>query len=113
MRLINWRFEWLVIAVLLVVIAVQGMAQDVTWWFTADVPVAIHAGRGLDTPKVRDLAVGEDVLLVGAYVQADDLIWAQIYGTNQFAAVARYGLCEIRSFGDYTPPEQAPISLGN
>ena len=84
--------------------------QADTWWFTPNRPVAIHSGQGLDFPHVGDLDSGQNVMLTGAYVQADDLVWVQLYGTSNYAAVAREGFCEYRSFGAYDPPNREPVS---
>lgn len=81
-----------------------------TWWFIANTPVRVAFDRDIDAPVMRWLQPGESVLLHEGYLQADDLIWAREYGTTRYVAVARYGYCEVESFGEYDPPAMQPIS---
>lgn len=106
------RGVYLVVIVLLVGLVVGsagGQSAD-TWWFTADREVRVSLARDINAPVVQWVQAGESVLLHEGYVQADDLLWARVWGTDRYIAVARYGVCEVRSFGRYDPPEYAPAS---
>lgn len=91
---------------------VQSQIQTDTWQFTANRQVRITTERQIEGALVRWMQPGETINVQGSYVQADDLIWIQVAGVQQYAAVARYGQCEIRSFGTYEPPQLAPVSVG-
>ena len=105
-----------VIVVLLVMIGLLAVdliqAQGDVWQFEADRPVEVHSARSLSAPLVRTLIEGEIVTVTGPYVFADNLLWVQVFGADQYVAVARYGVCEIRSFGTYDPASSGPVSVG-
>lgn len=92
-------------------VLMDAQAQGDMWEFAADRQVEVHTQRGLSSPVVRLLSPNEIVTVRGPYVWADNLIWVEMPGVG-FAAVARYGVCEIRSFGEWIPAERAPVSVG-
>lgn len=101
----------IVIGMLVALIGMTLEAQVNSWQFEADRVVEVYDERSLDSALVRTLAPGEIVTVYGPYVQAEDLIWIRLLGTDDFAAVARYGVCEIRSFGIWSPANRAPLSV--
>lgn len=112
----NWKIRvdirlLLLVALALVVIP-SVVSQQQQWQFIADRPVSVHADRSPASELLGIIPAGGVLTLTGPYVYAHELIWARLAQADGFAAVARYGRCEIRSFGRYNPPSQAPVSLG-
>lgn len=98
------------IVVLLALVIVQAVASQADrWQFVAERPVVVHEARDLDSRLVRTVGIGEIVTIMGPYVYADELIWATLPQWG-YIAVARYGVCEIRSFGTY-PQGREPVSV--
>lgn len=91
---------------------VSVQAQGDEWQFEADRQVEVRQARDTGSALVRVISPNEIVTVRGPYVWADDLVWVEMPGVG-FAAVARYGVCEIRSFGSWIPGDRAPVSVGD
>jgi hypothetical protein len=101
----------LVIAILLLV-APATLSQQQQWQFFTDREVSIYASRSLSSPLLGVIPAGGVLTITGPYVFQEELIWARLAEAPGYAPVARYGKCEIRSFGVYNPASQAPVSVG-
>ncbi len=100
-----------VIAVILIVVPAV-LSQQLQWQFFADREVSIYASRSLSSPLLGSIPAGGILTITGPYVFQEELIWAKLAESPGYVPVARYGKCEIRSFGTYNPPSQAPVSVG-